>query len=107
MENIIFITIQHFEGCPNGPKMINNVKTAMSSLPFIFDYKEQLIETNDEAARVHFRGSPTLLINGIDFENTKNPCNPSLTCRIYIDGIPSPIEISKKIVEIVENKNIK
>ncbi len=97
----IILTVQHFEGCPNGPKMINNVKSVVKKYPYKLEYLEQLIETNEDAAKYHFRGSPTLLIDGKDFENMFQPLNPSLTCRFYKNGVPSESEIETKINELL------
>ena len=61
------IEIQHFIGCPNSPILIERVKVALKALPNI-DYQETLVDSNEKAQEIKFRGSPTLLINGEDFE---------------------------------------
>ncbi|MDL1892116.1 alkylmercury lyase, partial [Sphingobacteriales bacterium CHB3] len=48
-------------------------------------------------SRVNFRGSPTLLINGEDVENMPAPERPSVACRYYLNGIPSPEAIRSRI----------
>ncbi len=91
------IEIQHFEGCPHGPEMIERVKKAIVGSENKIIYKEVMVETAEIAARVKFRGSPTLLLDGIDFEGTPVPENPALACRYYINGLPSIEEIAVKI----------
>ncbi len=60
----IKIDIQHFDGCPNSPKLIERVKEAIK--PYV-QYEEILVSSNEDAKKVGFRGSPTLLINGKEF----------------------------------------
>jgi protein-disulfide isomerase len=92
------IEVQHFEGCPNSKEMIARVKTAITEFGNNIEYKEILVETPEEAERVKFRGSPTVLINGIDLENMPEPIEANLACRYYIDGLPSIEEIKNFII---------
>ncbi len=43
MSKKIEIEIQHFEGCPNGPAMIQNVKEAIKDYAKQINYKEVLV----------------------------------------------------------------
>ncbi len=97
----VTIEIQHFEGCPNGPTMIGNVRKAIEGLETYIDYQETLVESNNVAAEIGFRGSPTLLINGEDFEGIPEPVNPAMTCRFYANGVPAPDEIKRKIRKFI------
>jgi hypothetical protein len=97
----IKLTIQHFEGCPNGPAMIANAKQTAAMFPGLVEYEEQLIETNEDAAKYSFRGSPTLLINGLDFEGMFKPLNPSISCRFYAGGVPDAGKIAERIEEML------
>ncbi len=93
------IEIQHFEGCPNSKEMIARVKNAMEEFYDRIEYKELLVETEEEAERVKFRGSPTVLINGIDLENMEEPFEANLACRYYKNGLPSITQIKEFITE--------
>ena len=105
MSTKINITIQHFRGCPNSPKMIANVKNAIKEFGDDVVYSEQIIDTPELAVIHKFRGSPTLLINGEDFEGMEVPMEISLSCRFYPDGIPSEEKIAEKInVFLIINK---
>ena len=53
----------------------------------------------DTAARLGFRGSPTLLINGEDVDGMPAPEETSLSCRFYPNGIPSAKVIRRKVEE--------
>jgi len=103
MSKKINITVQHFHGCPNGPKMIANVKHSIKQFGNDVFYSEQIVDT-PELARVHkFRGSPTLLINGEDFEGREVPDEISLSCRLYPNGLPSSEEIVVKIKDLMKD----
>jgi len=93
------IEVQHFEGCPNTEEMIARVKEAMEEFNDRIEYNEILVETQEEAERVKFRGSPTALINGIDLENMPEPIEANLACRYYKNGLPSIIQIKEFITE--------
>ena len=92
------IEVQHFEGCPNSGEMIIRVKAAIKEFNNRVDYREILVETQEEAERVKFRGSPTVLINGIDLENMPEPIEANLACRYYKNGLPSIEEIKNFII---------
>ena len=64
----ISIEIQYFRGCPNSNKLIKRVKTAIQEFESKITYFETLVEDNLIDEKVKFRGSPTLLIDGKDFE---------------------------------------
>lgn len=93
----VFLQIQYFHGCPNTPEMIRRVKEAINGIEDNVDYKEILIGTTELAEKFKFRGSPTLLINGEDFEGRVKPDEASLNCRYYQNGLPSIEEIKVKI----------
>ncbi len=100
---MIEVIVQYFRGCPNSLEMIKRVKEAVNGIPNV-DYKEILIETEELARKFGFRGSPTLLINGKDFENMPIPPNPTLACRVYLKGLPTVEEIRTQIVAHLNKK---
>ena len=95
MKNIS-IELQHFHGCPNSPVLIERVKEAIKGFENI-NYTEVLVDSNEKAIEIKFRGSPTLLINGEDFENQPEPENPALACRYYPKGLPEVSQIKDKL----------
>lgn len=99
------IEVQHFDGCPNSAEMIARVKGAIKEFVNQIDYKEILVETQKEAMRVNFRGSPTVLINGVDLENMPEPTNAYLACRYYKNGLPSIEEIKNFIIDQSKSRN--
>ncbi len=103
MEKNIDLVVQYFHGCPNGPKMIANVKSAIKEFGDDVVYSEKIIDTPELAVIHKFRGSPTLLINGEDFEGMEVPKEISLSCRFYLDGIPSTEKIVERIKDLMKD----
>ncbi len=102
MSSKLILEVQHFHGCPNGPKMIANVLEAVKDFGDTVEYKETIVDSNELAQSIGFLGSPTLLINGVDFEGRQAPEKISLNCRVYINGLPTAEEIKAKISELLE-----
>jgi len=96
---MILVEVQHFTGCPNSTEMIRRVKEAMQQIPFDLHYKEILVETRELARQVNFRGSPTVLVNGIDLEYLPEPPEGNLACRYYKSGLPVIEEIKYFIIQ--------
>jgi hypothetical protein len=80
-----------WEGCPSHEQALAELRDAMSQAglePASVDVRH--VDTEDEAARERFPGSPTIRIDGRDVQPTDEPAG--LTCRIYRlrDGRVSP-----------------
>jgi protein-disulfide isomerase len=101
---MVFIEVQHFEGCPNSSEMIERVRESIKEIDNKIEYREILVETQEEAERVKFRGSPTVLINGIDIERMPEPTEANLACRYYRKGLPSVSQIKEFILEQLNGK---
>jgi hypothetical protein len=91
------VTIQHFHGCPNSTELVKRVRIAIKGLEQFIEYQVILVESDEMAEKIHFRGSPTLLINGEDFEYQPEPQHVSLSCRLYLNGLPALEEIRNRI----------
>lgn len=92
------VVIQYFDGCPHAAAMIDNVKLAIAGLNSQVTYSEIKVEDRFTARKENFRGSPTLLIDGEDYENLPPPLEPALSCRVYKNGVPKPEEIRAKLL---------
>jgi protein-disulfide isomerase len=93
------LEFQYFEGCPNHKKMSDNLSEATKGLENKIELKKYLVEDEDTAKKVSFRGSPTLLINGEDVEGISAPKEPALACRFYANGIPGADKIRQLIIQ--------
>jgi hypothetical protein len=75
------ITLQYFDGCPNWKETqahLESLKDEGADL----DVVRQLIETPEAAEAAGFRGSPTVVIEGVDpFSDPDAPVG--LSCRVY------------------------
>ena len=87
------ITIQYFEGCANWrAARAAVVKAAPEALVTL-----QVVETDDDARRAGFRGSPTILVDGVD--PWADPDAPvGLACRVFrtergLAGLPSETQL--------------
>lgn len=95
------LEFQYFKDCPNHKKMSNNITEAIKESEDKIELIKILVEDEQTAKKVSFRGSPTLLINGEDIEGITRPENPSLACRFYVNGIPSSDEIRKIVLQTI------
>ena len=76
------ITIQYFTGCPNWRLAEQRVRQAMADVGLTGVLDLVAVETPEEAERLGFRGSPTVLIDGCDpFAEEGAPVG--LACRLY------------------------
>lgn len=75
------ITLQYFDGCPNWKTTATHLSTLTAEgLDATIGYEQ--IETHEAAVARGFRGSPTVLIDGIDPFADENP-PVGLACRVY------------------------
>ena len=82
------ITLQYFDGCPNWKVADQYLKTVFDDHALDATVSYQLIDTPHAAAEYGFRGSPTVLIDGVDpFADPDAPVG--LACRVYVteDGL--------------------
>jgi hypothetical protein len=76
------ITLQPFESCPSWETTDQHLQTLIDRLGLDVTVRYQLIETPEAAAEYRFRGSPTVLIDGVD--PSADPDAPiGLSCRVY------------------------
>lgn len=75
------ITLLYFDDCPNWTEADSHLTLLQSEFSEVA-IKRHLVETPEEAARLGFRGSPSILIDGADpFGDPDAPVG--LSCRIY------------------------
>ena len=82
-----------WEGCPSTERALEAVRAALSDLGLSeVEVRMREIETDAEAERTGFVGSPTILIDGVDLVPPADEPT-GLSCRVYHrrDGRISPI----------------
>jgi len=88
------ISFLYFEECPNSDSALKLLKEVLSEKNIKDDIDIIKIESEEDAYRYKFLGSPSIYINGKDIEKERRNDEPLYGCRVYktIDGysgIPS------------------
>jgi hypothetical protein len=75
------ITLQYFDGCPNWTTVDRRLTELIAGRPDV-SLRRELVATAEQAERIGFRGSPSILVDGVDpFADPNAPVG--LACRIY------------------------
>ena len=84
------IHVLYFAGCPNHQPTVALVREVVTGLGLSVEVEEIAVNTQTDAQRLRFLGSPTVQVNGIDIEpNAREHTHYALTCRLYDgSGIP-------------------
>jgi glutaredoxin len=75
------ITLLYFEGCPNWQPAAQLLDRLAATFPDIGLHRVT-VETDEHAKQLEFRGSPTILINGVDPWPTAGS-DFGLSCRMF------------------------
>jgi hypothetical protein len=81
-----------WEGCPSHPETLADLERVLAAEGIASEVEMVEIESDEQARRERFPGSPTIRLDGEDAFPCDNPEPFSLTCRVYRlrDGRPSP-----------------
>jgi hypothetical protein len=93
------ITFLYFEGCPSHDAALERLRQIMAEEGTQAEIEIIKVETDEQAQRLHFVGSPTILIDGQDIDPPPPEAYPALTCRAYHleDGRISPLPLPAMI----------
>lgn len=95
------IEIRYFDGCPNWRQTQELVAKVVSHLGIDAEVSLVPVESPEQAERLEFRGSPTVMVDGVD--PWANPDAPvGLSCRVYrtesgFSGSPSEAQLREAI----------
>lgn len=95
------LQLLYFPGCPNWQLADERLRDAASPLGLSIEHV--LVTTTKAAERLSFRGSPTILIDGVDpFAAGDEPIG--LSCRIYLtpdgyEGSPTTAQLAAVLAE--------
>jgi hypothetical protein len=101
-EDMTYVLIRYFEGCPHWRLADQRAREALRSAgrtDVTIEYEQ--VDTPEDAARTGFRGSPTILVDGVDpWGESDAPVG--LSCRIYrtgagAQGAPTVQEIERAL----------
>lgn len=97
------VALQYFEGCPNWQTTADHLaRLADEGLDVSIDH--EIIDSHETAVARGFRGSPTVLVDGVDpFENESTPVG--LACRVYrtpngIEGSPTLTQLRQALLSV-------
>ena len=76
------IILQYFDGCPNWEVAEERLMSLAAERPDVVLIR-QVVDTAEEAERVGFHGSPSILINGADPFDAGD-ASVGLACRRYL-----------------------
>ena len=91
----------YLDGCPHWQLAHARAKLAAEALGCRIVIESRRVQPAEEAEKLQFAGSPTLLIDGVDpFELPAGP--PALGCRLYqtnegLQGAPSQADLEEVI----------
>lgn len=86
------ILFLYSEDCPSHEQALQRLRKVMNEEGMRNEIEILRVETSEEAEKLKFIGSPTILIDGRDIDPPTNPYY-ALTCRAYRleDGRISPL----------------
>jgi len=91
------IAVLYFDGCPNHVPTVARIKQVMADLGLQVGIEEIKVTSPEDAQRLRFLGSPTVLVNGVDIEpSAQSRRTYGLSCRVYdgVSGLPSEERIA-------------
>lgn len=96
------IEVLYVPGCPHHPSAVDQLRSVLAAEGVSAEIQEVVIRDAQAAEEYHFRGSPTIRIDGRDIAGeSKAPPSVALACRIYPGatqaGVP-PLEMMQRAV---------
>lgn len=87
------IQFLYYADCPSHDDALERLQVVMSEMGIRADIEVIQVESEAQAQKLRFVGSPTIRINGQDIVPTPPNAHYSLTCRAYRleDGRISPL----------------
>ncbi|MDP8974043.1 MAG: DUF2703 domain-containing protein [Actinomycetota bacterium] len=101
------VELLYFEGCPTYRAAQHALRRALAELDVPADIELVAVNSNEEARRLLFPGSPTIRVAGRDLFPISNPSNSyGLGCRMYMTpeglrGSPTPGMVKASLLEVV------
>lgn len=89
------VELLYFDGCPTYLEAEQNLRTVLEGGGVDADVSLVAVNSDEEARRLRFPGSPTIRIDGRDLFPTPEPSQWGLACRVYATpagpkGAPTP-----------------
>ena len=86
----MIIEVLYFDGCPHHALTMDAVREAVARVGADAELREVEVRDAEDARRLRFLGSPTILVDGVDIEpNARTSTDYAMSCRIYgASGLP-------------------
>ena len=93
------ISFQYFEDCPSHEKALERLERVLKDEGVQVEIEVVKVETIEQAKKLHFPGSPTILVDGRDIDESTYSHTGALACRGYRmeDGRISPLPSEEMI----------
>jgi len=101
------VVLQYFEGCPGWQTAADRLREALRSAGMgELEIQLQKVATPEEAERVGFGGSPTILFDSVDLFADTSP-SVGYACRLYrttagTEGAPSFSQLTERLAEALQ-----
>lgn len=92
------IEVLYVPDCPHVPATLAQLREVLFEEGAAAEVHEVLVRDLATAEALHFRGSPTIRVDGRDlFQDSSSPGVPALTCRLYSSAEEKEIAFAEKI----------
>ncbi len=100
------VELLYFDGCPSWQQGLENLKAALSAEGLTAEIRLVKVESEEQAARLKFLGSPSFRVNGVDLWDEERDTY-SLSCRVYatpegMKGSPSVLMLRDAICQVID-----
>ena len=81
------VEVLYFDGCPTWQRAVELVRQVLTETGNNVDLHLVRVESEDDARRLRFLGSPTIRVDGRDIDPAVEEAGEfGLQCRLYRDG---------------------
>ena len=103
------IELLYFTGCPNYQQALTALQAVLAAAGATVPIDLVAVETQAEAERQQFYGSPTIRIDGVDIVPPAPTARPALSCRVYrtAQGTLSPQPPDEVLVAAVHQLTLR
>ena len=77
------VTLLYFDGCPSWRTVLDRLPSAAALVGVRITVSTEVVESPEDADRLGFTGSPTILIGGQD-PFAEPGMVPAMACRVYV-----------------------
>ena len=94
-----------FSACPNHHDALTVLRDVLAAQGIAATVSLVAVESEAEAERQHFYGSPTIRVDGVDIVPPDSTARPALACRVYrtAQGALTPLPPAGVIAAALRN----